>query len=263
MGARYYDSRSGSFLSSDPVPYPFCMDLYAYVNGDPINYFDPDGRCYSKVRDIVEPFVLDGWNDFNQGINQGLLYKPFALENSENFLNHTSSPSFGIGEVLGRYQAVENILTRRPEDCVYAEIPVRNAARAIEKVVRTIGIKILDKISSRLISSIANNSFSKKLNLDALSKAGQVHDRNGLTRAGRALDKHGGRNESIFPKAFGNPTQKNLQGQFHLDDILTDPKGILINDFERNGFKIYSRDGRGVYFSSDGKFRGFIEKQYE
>jgi hypothetical protein len=99
--------------------------------------------------------------------------------------------------------------------------------------------------------------------LDKLSKAGQVMDRSGLTKAGRALDKHGGRPGSVFPKAVGNPASKNAQGQFHLNDILTDPKGAFINDFERGGFKFYSRDGRGAYFRNDGTLRGLIEKQYE
>ncbi|OGN58029.1 MAG: hypothetical protein A3D18_00625 [Chlamydiae bacterium RIFCSPHIGHO2_02_FULL_49_29] len=31
MGTRYYDPRSGRFLSPDPVGYPLCLDLYAYA----------------------------------------------------------------------------------------------------------------------------------------------------------------------------------------------------------------------------------------
>ena len=48
-------------------------------------------------------------------------------------------------------------------------------------------------------------------------------DRGGLTKAGRALDKHGNRSTSVFPKATGNPASKNMQGQYRLDDILTHP----------------------------------------
>ena len=63
--------------------------------------------------------------------------------------------------------------------------------------------------------------------LDQLSKAGQMLDRNGLTRAGRALDKHGNRPGSVFPKAFGDIANKNALGQYHLDDILTHPETFL------------------------------------
>ncbi|ADI37763.1 hypothetical protein [Waddlia chondrophila] len=102
------------------------------------------------------------------------------------------------------------------------------------------------------------NSLPTKLDLDALSKAGQEWDRGGLTRAGRALDKHGNRSGSVFPRAFGNPEFKNVQGQFHLDDILTHPESKFIN-CGLKGFEIYSPDGRGAYFYKDGTFRGFLK----
>ena len=73
----------------------------------------------------------------------------------------------------------------------------------------------------------------KNTGLDALSKAGQVMDRSGLTRAGRALDKHGNRPGSVFPLARGNAFGKNRQGQFHLDDILTDPKGFVNSTLQK------------------------------
>ena len=65
--------------------------------------------------------------------------------------------------------------------------------------------------------------MGNKYSLDALSNAGKVADRGGLTRAGRALDKHGNRTPTAFPRATGNPAVKNAQGQFQLDDILTNP----------------------------------------
>jgi len=58
-------------------------------------------------------------------------------------------------------------------------------------------------------------------------------DRSGLTRAGRALDKHGNRPGSVFPLARGNAFGKNRQGQFHLDDILTDPKGFVNSTLQK------------------------------
>lgn len=89
-----------------------------------------------------------------------------------------------------------------------------------------------------------------------------IEFRVGLTRAGRALNKHGGRHGSFFPKAIGNPAAKNMQGQYHLDDILTSPNNIVIQDSNR-GVKIYSQDGRGLYFRNNSNFRGFLDKQYE
>ena len=42
--ARYYDSTLGSFISEDPIGFDSGdVGLYAYVNGDPLNYTDPVG----------------------------------------------------------------------------------------------------------------------------------------------------------------------------------------------------------------------------
>jgi hypothetical protein len=94
--------------------------------------------------------------------------------------------------------------------------------------------------------------------LDKLSKAGQVMDRSGLTKAGRALDKHGNRPNSPFPKAVGNPANKNLQGQFHLDNILTHPNNKIIRG-DKGDIRLFSPDGKGAHFRSDGSFKGFLD----
>ena len=44
FGARYYEARSGRFLSADPMGHDSSMSLYDYCNGDPVNGLDPDGR---------------------------------------------------------------------------------------------------------------------------------------------------------------------------------------------------------------------------
>ena len=44
LGARYYDAESGRFLSADPFGHGSDPGLYAFCHGDPINFFDPDGR---------------------------------------------------------------------------------------------------------------------------------------------------------------------------------------------------------------------------
>ncbi len=112
-------------------------------------------------------------------------------------------------------------------------------------------IKVVKHVS-RSVSS------SKYQSLDAFSRAGQVVDRNNLTKAGRALDKHGGRPGSAFPKAISDVNAKNLQGQFHLDDILTDPLGYSKKN-TLGGIDFYRSDGAGARFYRDGSFRGFLE----
>jgi RHS repeat-associated protein len=45
LGARYYEPTSGRFLSADPMGHAASPSLYDYAGGDPVNGFDPDGRC--------------------------------------------------------------------------------------------------------------------------------------------------------------------------------------------------------------------------
>ncbi|PWU04767.1 MAG: hypothetical protein C5B43_04200, partial [Verrucomicrobia bacterium] len=56
MGARYYHSLSGRFISPDPLGLTGSLDLYNYADGDPINYFDPDGRLLMASWGNVKDF---------------------------------------------------------------------------------------------------------------------------------------------------------------------------------------------------------------
>ena len=49
LGARYYDPEHGRFISPDPLGHEATLDLYSFADGDPVNYFDPDGRCARKA----------------------------------------------------------------------------------------------------------------------------------------------------------------------------------------------------------------------
>ena len=97
-----------------------------------------------------------------------------------------------------------------------------------------------------------------------LSRAGQVMDRNGLTKAGRALEKHSSRNGSVFPKVTGSAFNKNIQAQYHLDNILTHPGSKIRNWNHRDFGKIIdfevARLG-GARFYQNGGFIGLLEPQ--
>jgi len=68
-------------------------------------------------------------------------------------------------------------------------------------------------------SILLNNTKALK----NLAEAGKTPDKGGLTKAGRALAKHGGRKGSVFPKPTGTPMQINQQGQEILENILNHP----------------------------------------
>jgi len=56
LGTRYYDPISGRFLTADPLGHESDPSLYAAFGGDPINYFDPDGRFARGVYNGVGSF---------------------------------------------------------------------------------------------------------------------------------------------------------------------------------------------------------------
>ena len=72
-----------------------CLGLYAYANGDPVNYFDPDGRFASPVYQSVKPVLIGALQPF-YGLNQviqGFNAIPAYLANHDL----TRSGSFRVG----------------------------------------------------------------------------------------------------------------------------------------------------------------------
>ena len=98
---------------------------------------------------------------------------------------------------------------------------------------------------------------SGETNFEDYLVSGNEIDRNGLTRTGRALQKHGSRPNSIFPNVAGK--NLNIEGQNILNSILNSPnKSIIPNRF--GGYDIFDLfTGRGARFGVSKNFMGFLE----
>ena len=96
-----------------------------------------------------------------------------------------------------------------------------------------------------------------------MSHAGTFHDRGGLSQAGRALDKHGQRVDTVFSRPKGSIHQKNMEGQKILDEILNHPGKKILKEPHLNFgevIDIWHPDGHGARFTRDGKkMIGFLE----
>jgi hypothetical protein len=93
-------------------------------------------------------------------------------------------------------------------------------------------------------------------------RAGKVFDRASYTKAGRGLMKHGYREDSVFPKPLGNPSQINAQGQQVLESIINHPERVIYErphpDFGKV-IEIVVPDKWGARFTIDGEMIGFLE----
>jgi hypothetical protein len=96
-----------------------------------------------------------------------------------------------------------------------------------------------------------------------LLKAATTPSKGGLTAVRRALQKHGSRLGSLFPKTTGNTASINAQGETILKNIITHPNASTVTRHHgRFGdiMEIKIPNGQGARFSKDGKtFFGFIE----
>jgi hypothetical protein len=90
-----------------------------------------------------------------------------------------------------------------------------------------------------------------------LEASANAMDRNGLTRAGRALQKHGDRPGSVFPRSTGSAEARNAQGIDQVNAILNDPNRTV--DVLNKVINIYGSNGAGVRYSVGGDFMGFLE----
>jgi hypothetical protein len=121
-------------------------------------------------------------------------------------------------------------------------------------------------ISGGLPVNYSSPELPPELTVDDLSQGAAQIDRNGLTYAGRALEKHGNRIGDPFPLLKGKASTLKNAGQNIVDDILTTPgttfeQGIWI----RNGIptvviNVIAPNGLGLRFDAfTGILFGFLK----
>ncbi|CAL2083221.1 RHS repeat-associated core domain-containing protein [Tenacibaculum sp. 190524A05c] len=281
---RLWDARIGRWLSPDPAGQ--YHSPYMGMGNNPINGVDPDGAFFGTIVGAVVGGVTAAitGDSILGGIASGAIAGAIvdvtiatgggalavigagvAAGATDSVLNDVFNGreisgkraviSGALGGLLGPAARVFGRLTGLSKIAKKATIHVSNLVEESSELG-----KILSNIEK---ASIIGGDKAFSVIDDVLIEAAQVPSKGGLTAVGRALQKHGSRAGSKFPRPRGNQAQMNSLGLEVLQEILTDSNALRqVRHHGRFGeiLEVIGSNGRGVRFSSDGKlFIGFLE----
>ncbi len=219
---RDYDPTTGRYLQADPLGLIDGASVYGYVKQNPGRHLDPSGQCVG----------------------------PLAI-----------ACAAGAGAIIGGaiYLGYHYLFDDPCETWTWSGLA---AAMVDGAVFGAIGWRYGGAAGAG--GGGAAGGFADHISpfLDDLLKGGAAADRNGLTAAGRALQKHGSRPGSAFPPTTGPAATVNQAGQAELSSILNSP-GVTFRAGQSGRYGAYvdviAPNGKGARFASDGTFIGFLE----
>jgi RHS repeat-associated protein len=105
MGARYYSSVLGRFLSSDPAGFDGGTNWHAYASGNPLDFIDPSGYGPSSVASLVKGALnvlsfIPGVGIFSSGI---LAMWSAAEGDTAGALGHLASVALGGAAAIAKF----------------------------------------------------------------------------------------------------------------------------------------------------------------
>ncbi|MCA9595597.1 MAG: RHS repeat-associated core domain-containing protein [Myxococcales bacterium] len=95
FGARDYDPEVGRWISPEPIRFDGGTNLYAYANGDPVNYVDLDGTFATLPLAIASGAIAFSANVAGQALTQSGNGRPLQIDYGRAFV------AGGVGFVQG------------------------------------------------------------------------------------------------------------------------------------------------------------------
>ena len=239
MGARYYDPVSGRFVSRDPVRFQggnvFASNEYVYANANPFVYTDPTGMFACTGSD-VESCMLKQQKDEIQGA-------PPSLQAS----GASSVAPQCDDEECNRYRATNQAILQGQANAL------EDAGKyaAVQGAV-LVGAGPVEKLLAKLSLILRVGKVAR------FSEAAAEYDRNGLTQAGRALQKHSMRATADFFRGKYGHAELSKVGQSIVDDILV-YSGGRGQPNKYGGLDFIGASGEGIRFDANGKYMGLLE----
>ncbi|MDF1605812.1 hypothetical protein [Nocardioides sp. YIM 152315] len=283
------------FISTDPLldtGDPLSVNGYTYANSNPINLSDPSGMAAACVGmgtctytdnpaggpptpgpDRTLP-AADPADTEQTYLNLATsVNNDYQLGNRNDTMMTVHGEWVDAGDIISGYydthpETWDNTLETALRIAVFD--PDSCQAATVSCGVEILGILPFGKLAkvTKVVDAFRNadrvaeatkvaETFGK-FGASDIRTAAEVIDRNGLTRAGRALQKHSGRQGSVFGNmSSGTAVARNEQGMRVLDEILTDPASTT--EVLDNVTNIWDASGRGIRMGNDGTFMGFLE----
>ena len=176
-----------------------------------------------------------------------------------------------FGRELRAIQAMQNPVHRsgigNPWTEMFPMQPKKLAGRSVAKIEPKMiqAGKGINRSNNHQFVTWVEQGQTRTASIGEMSHAGTFHDRGGLTKAGRALQKHSERINPTFQKPTGNVHEINAQGQRVLDEILNHPnKEIYFSKLRTQNnlpvIDVFIPEGNGARFTRDGKrMIGFLD----
>ena len=212
FGRRHYSPILGRFITTDPQGFKDGPNLYAYLHGNPLDGFDPDGlerqgflsRTSWGLFDLGTDLAFPCFKEATHINNPWHRYSLMTIGGGVDLLTFLCPPAKAVTIGMRGASVISRAAIKSGVNHA-VQVTGQRGAQTLAKQELLQGARQAEKVASKLLNPLNNvGKEIVKYDLNAWSKAGQAMDRKGLTKAGRGLQKHGGRPGTIFPKPKGN-----------------------------------------------------------
>lgn len=237
----------------------------------PTRFINNDGKIYDAMKyPYGSNVVFDGYNFISDGDGR---WMKLPMQNWSYEAIYDAEQMSGILRNVSTLLAPIEVGLETP-----LLDPVDFIAPSVGKMAIGVGKAATSGVAKAVFGGVVASTYTLALNSVAKGTAKQlsvsaVHEfsnaaslvlnsKNGLTVAGRALQKHGVRTPNAFPDPGGTMGNISQAAQSYVDDILTHPGSVFIETTRpRFGqvIEVIAPDGRGVRFNSLKQFIGFLQ----
>lgn len=261
---RVYDVEQMRWMQQDPIGYVDGLSTYGYMGSSPLIRLDPSGQFWSLALDVGFA-AYDTYLYATDQISTTEYSWRMALNVSAVAADSITLGFSGQGQVIrGGALAIRG--AQGLSAASKANMALHGAADAS---------KVLDELAGsggsqecpsifEFNRGVEDGGTPISLTEQDLMNAANKPDRNGLTAAGRALQKHADRAGSKYAKYVTGKkaSDYNKAGADLVSDIINDPKRVQspFKEVDLTGrgnkakiFEVTDSQGRTVRFTADGR----------